>query len=87
MTPEELKKFVESKGYDHVRVTIFKNRNFQVSYWEPDYKSVRKCQFSIDSLPPQFDGSIKAIWLNNAFPSLYSEPQSVVSDSTEEKKE
>jgi len=75
MNAEELKAFVESMGYTHVKVTVFKNGNFQVSYWEPDYKNVRKVQFSIESLPSKFDGSIKAIWLRNAFPSLYSEPE------------
>ena len=78
MTPEELKKFIESKGYDHVRITVFKE-SFKVSYWEPDYKVVRNCKIPITDLPTKFDGSRLALWLENSFPSLYSEPQEGIS--------
>ena len=72
MNADELKTFVESRGYDHVNVTVFKE-SFWVSYWSPEYKNQRKCRRRISELPNKFDGSKLAWWLETSFPSIVTE--------------
>lgn len=69
MNAEELKAYVESKGYTHVSVQVYRN-SFRVNYWSPECKMQRRLGVSLSSLPSTFDGTRWAFWLIQNFPPV-----------------
>jgi len=52
MTPEELRKMLEAKGYEVKRIRVFKN-SFHVNYWTKEAKLICYCHFPIEKLTKQ----------------------------------
>ena len=65
MNAEQFREWLESRGYKVKSVRVFK-KSFHVAYSDDEAKYVRYCGFSIESIPPKFDGG--RLWL-----SLYSQ--------------
>lgn len=52
MTPDELKKILEKRGYEVKSIRVFKN-SFHVNYWTNEAKLIYYCKFPIEKLTKQ----------------------------------